>query len=85
MPVRNMLHPMIGMRKLLVLETNLNERFRWNRVKMSCTHDITSHIKCHHTNMLCMTTQAFHCFNLIGSQCANRYTGRQVVAKLQTS
>ena len=37
LPVRNMLHPMMGMRKLLVLETNLNERLRWNRVKMSCT------------------------------------------------
>ena len=34
-PVKNMLHPMMGMRKLLVLETNLKERLRWNRVKMS--------------------------------------------------
>lgn len=36
MPVKNMLHPIMGIRKLLVLETNLNERLRWNRVKMSC-------------------------------------------------
>ena len=35
LPVKNMLHPMMGMRKLLVLETNLKERLRWNRVKMS--------------------------------------------------
>lgn len=36
LPVKNILHPMMGMRKLLVLETNLKERFRWNSVKMSC-------------------------------------------------
>ena len=28
---------MMGMRKLLVFETNLKERFRWNSVKISCT------------------------------------------------
>ena len=45
LPVKNILHPMMGMRKLLVLETNLNERLRWNRVKMSCTAIRTSGTK----------------------------------------
>jgi hypothetical protein len=31
-PVRNMLQPMMGIRKLLVLEMNLKSRFKWNRV-----------------------------------------------------
>ena len=35
-PVKNMLQPTIGMKKLDVLETNLKGRSRWNRVKMSC-------------------------------------------------
>ena len=35
-PVRNMLHPTMGMKKMLVLDTNLKLRLRWNRLKMSC-------------------------------------------------
>lgn len=31
-PVRNMLQPMMGMRKLEVLEMNLKSRCRWKRV-----------------------------------------------------
>jgi hypothetical protein len=31
-PVRNMDHPMMGMRKLEVLEMNLKSRCRWNSV-----------------------------------------------------
>jgi hypothetical protein len=38
LPVRNMLHPMMGMKNMDVLDTNLKGRFKWNSVKMSCSH-----------------------------------------------
>jgi len=34
----NMLHPMMGMKKMLVLEMNLKGRFKWKSVKMSCSN-----------------------------------------------
>ena len=34
-PVRNMLQPTIGMKKMLVLEINLKGRLMWKREKMS--------------------------------------------------
>lgn len=39
-PVKNMLQPTMGMKKLDVLDTNLKGRSRWNRVKMSCSTEL---------------------------------------------
>ena len=35
-PVRNMLQPTMGKKKILVLEMNLKALFRWNKLYMSC-------------------------------------------------
>ena len=47
-PVRNMLQPTMGMKKLEVFDTNLKGRSKWKSVKMSCTTPQSVRLEAYH-------------------------------------